>query len=209
MLKGGSTQAVAGRLRGKKRWSGAMRWAAPILGIAVLAGFGVLAYLRQHHQEQAEQAAGIYAEVMDTLRQGQAIQALSHAGRLIEQYSGRPEASLAALATAPAALALQSHKAASNQLHFAVAHARDQGIMADARLQLARLSWNDGQLQAALEVLKDPPKGFEAQFLALRGDVFLAQGRDRAAREAWSQALQYTKDPGLRSEIQEKKAVWP
>jgi predicted negative regulator of RcsB-dependent stress response len=82
-------------------------------------------------------------------------------------------------------------------------------VVADATLQLARLLWNDGQLQDALGLLQDPPKGFEAQFLVLRGDVLLTQGQGQAAREAWDQAMQATKDPGLRVELQQKKAVWP
>lgn len=208
MLNKPAVRAVTARPWWKK-WPVTLRWAGPVLGVVVVIAFGVLAYQRQRHQEQAEQAAGTYAEVMDALRQDQAIQALSHAKRLMEQYPRRPEASLAALATAPAALALQSHDTALAQLRFAVAHGKDRGVVADATLQLARLLWNDGQLQDALGLLQDPPKGFEAQFLVLRGDVLLTQGQGQAAREAWDQAMQVTKDPGLRVELQQKKAVWP
>lgn len=208
MLNKSAVQAVTAR-PWWKRWPVTMRWAGPVFGVVIVIAFGALAYQRQRHQEQAEQAAGTYAEVMDALRQDQAIQALSHAKRLMEQYPRRPEASLAALATAPAALALQGHDAALEQLRFAVAHGKDRGMVADATLQLARLLWNDGRLQDALALLQDPPKGYEAQFFALRGDVLLTQGRGQAARDAWDQAMQATKDPGLRSELQQKKAGWP
>lgn len=208
MLNKGPAQAIAVRPWWRK-WPQAMRWTAPVLGAALVIGFGVLAYQRQHRQEQAQQAAGIYAEVMDALRQDQAIQALSHTKRLMENYAERAEASLAALATAPAALALQGRDAALGQLRFTVGHSKDLGIVADARLQLARLLWDDGHPQAALDILNNPAKGFEAHFFALRGDVLWAQGQGKAARDAWDQAMRHARDPGLRGELQQRQAVWP
>lgn len=208
MLNKGSAQAITMR-PWWGRWPRAMRWLGPVLGVALVIGFAVLAYQRQHRQEQAQQAAGMYAEVMEALRQDQATQALSHTKRLMEHYAKRPEASLAALATAPAALRLQGREAALGQLRFIVEHGKDVGIVAAARLQLARLLWDDGHPQEALEILDDPAQGFEAHFFALRGDVLWTQGQDKAARDAWSQALRFAKDPDVRAALQQRQALWP
>ncbi len=82
-------------------------------------------------------------------------------------------------------------KSARAQYEFALERARDEGMRQMARLRLAALLFEQGDLDAALKLLETPfQPAFAGLAEQLRGDLLVAKGNDDGARAAYRQALQ-------------------
>jgi predicted negative regulator of RcsB-dependent stress response len=73
-------------------------------------------------------------------------------------------------------------------------HAREEGIQHAARLRLARMLIDRGDLDSAtgLATHKDTG-GFAADYAELKGDILLARGDRDAARASYQEAVKETK----------------
>lgn len=156
------------------------------LGLAILFGYR---YWVDYRQTQREAASVLYDQMLDELR-ARKPEAGAAGAKLIDEYSSTPYAGMAALLLARQAYETGDKAGARQRLEWVVANAKDAATQHAARLRLARLLIETGQLPeaAALAETKDIA-GFESEYLELRGDLTVAQGKPEQARAAYRAAL--------------------
>lgn len=165
---------------------------ALILGVVVGLGglFGYRAW-QDHRTAQAETAADLHSAVLVALEQSQHATVVAESARLRSEYAATPYAALATLAEAKALVEDGDSDAARSALSWVVEHAEQKEVAAVARLRLARLLLDQGDLGAAQVQLDALPAGlFQAQVQELRGDLLRDQGQVEAARAAYREALE-------------------
>ncbi|OBU86653.1 YfgM family protein [Chromobacterium subtsugae] len=164
-----------------------------LIGGAVLAvclgTFGFKGY-QWHQKEQSEKAAAAY-EAVDSAVAAKDIAKLKSAAQLLQgEYAGTIYASRSALVLAKAAFDKNDPALATSQLEWAAKNGKDEAIQAIARMRLASLHLDQKQYDAAIsELNQEHPAAFDAQYLELKGDVFVAKGDNAAARDAYKAAL--------------------
>jgi predicted negative regulator of RcsB-dependent stress response len=172
------------------------------LALVVLAAWQGWNY---YQRNQAAQASALYAAVQRAAAANDLKQVRESAGAILEQYPRTTYAALAALVSAKAHFQGGDLKTAHAQLAWVAENARDDALQDIARLRLASVMLDEKTYDDALKQL-DASHGaaFDAQFLALRGDVLVAQGKKDEARSAYKGALDKAdaKDAGLRGSIQ-------
>ncbi|HGM5490509.1 TPA: YfgM family protein [Serratia fonticola] len=97
-----------------------------------------------------------------------------------------------------AALELAKHFAeqgdfakAEQQLVVAQSHAKDENLLAMVNLRLARVQMQEKKLDEALKTLDGVKgEGWMAMMQDVRGDVLLAKGDSKGAREAYSKGIE-------------------
>jgi predicted negative regulator of RcsB-dependent stress response len=158
-----------------------------VIGIIVLAG---LNYWRQYRNQQGEAASILYDSLLADLQQGKRDNALTTAAKLMQESGSTPYAGKAALTVARLHFDSNDLAAARQALEWAVANASETAVQHSARLRLGRLMLDQKETDAVLKLLDvHDTQGFESEYAELRGDVMLARGDQRAAREAYQQAL--------------------
>lgn len=172
-----------------------------VLGLAGI--FGWEAW-QQHRTSSAEQASQIY-EDLRKLTPDKAAQAAELGKKLTDDFAGTPYAAQAALHLASLAAQQSDWDKARQQLEWVVKHGEDAGLQKIARLRLARVLWQQNQLDAALAQLdiKDDDS-FAVLYQELRGDLQFAKGDRAAARTAYEKALQLGPAAPTRDGLQRK-----
>jgi len=157
------------------------------IALLVFAGWN---FWNRYQGSQGAQAAVLYEQLQAAARANDAKAVRDTAGSLLEQYPRSAYASLAALIAAKAAYAANDAKTAKLQLQWAVEHARSDQVKAVARLRLAAVALDENAFDEALRAVDGtPPKGFEALFQSMRGDILVAQKKIPEARAAYQAAL--------------------
>lgn len=157
------------------------------LGLAILFGHR---YWSQYRQEQAEMASAIYDELLANHRQKKFDAVRESSAKLIDEYASTPYAGLAALIVARVNFEMENGEAGREQLKWAMEHATDGGTRQVARLRLARVLADAGEVDAALALLDtNDITGFESEYHELRGDLAALKGNRQEARNAYRQAL--------------------
>jgi predicted negative regulator of RcsB-dependent stress response len=158
-----------------------------------------------YQRNQAAQASGLYDAVQKAAAASDLKQVRESAGAILERYPRTTYAAMAALVSAKAHFQGGDLKSAHAQLAWVVENAKDEGLQDIARLRLASVMLDEKAYDDALKVL-DATHGaaFDAPFLAVRGDVLVAQGKKDEARAAYKAALDKAdvKDAGLSGFIQ-------
>jgi predicted negative regulator of RcsB-dependent stress response len=158
-----------------------------------------------YQRNQTAQASALYDTVQKAARAGDLKQVRESAGAILEQYPRTAYASLAALVSAKAHFQGGDLKTAHAQLAWVTENAKDEGLQDIARLRLASVMLDEKAYDEALKAL-DAKHGaaFDALFLAMKGDVLVAQGKNEAAGAAYKIALEKAeaRDSGLRGSIQ-------
>lgn len=158
-----------------------------------------------YHRNQAAQASALYAAVQKAAGANDLKQVRESAGAILEQYPRTTYAAMAALVSAKAHFQDGDLKTAHAQLAWVVANATDEALQDLARLRLVSVMLDEKAYDDALKLL-DVKHGaaFDAQYLAARGDVLVAQGKAEDARSAYKAALDKTddKDAASRGSIQ-------
>jgi predicted negative regulator of RcsB-dependent stress response len=164
------------------------------IGVAILFGYK---YWTQHQEQQRLEAAGLYAQLLETSRARPPEKAHAAGERLVREFDGTPYAGMAALVLARMATESGDVTAARRHLEWAMANAQQDAVKHAARLRLARLLASGGEDTAALALAatKDTA-GFEAEYAELRGDLLLKLGRREEARTAYREALERARDVG-------------
>ncbi len=110
---------------------------------------------------------------------------------LMENFSSTAYAGRAAVAVAKANMAAKDSKSAEAQLKWAIDHGKESAIQAIAMLQLAGMQLEQKAYDTALKTLEQShDEGFEGLFQDLRGDIYLAQGKQKEAKAAYKAALE-------------------
>jgi predicted negative regulator of RcsB-dependent stress response len=158
-----------------------------------------------YQRNQAAQASALYEAVLKAAGASDLKQVRESAGAILEQYPRTAYAALAGLVSAKAHFQGGDLKTAHAQLAWVAENAKDEGLQDVARLRLVSVMLDEKAYDDALKVL-DAKHGaaFAAQFLAARGDVYVAQGKAEDARGAYKAALDQAeaKNAGLRGSIQ-------
>jgi predicted negative regulator of RcsB-dependent stress response len=171
----------------------------------VLIAFAVWQGWNYYQRSQAAQASGLYDAVQKAAGANDLKLVRETTGAVLEQFPRTTYAAMAALVSAKAHFQGGDLKTAHAQLAWVIENARDEALQDIARLRLASVMLDEKAYDDALKVL-DAKHGaaFDAQFLATRGDVLVAQGKKDEARGAYKAALDKAevKDAGQRSYIQ-------
>lgn len=172
----------------KKWWKDNWLAIATGLGLGLGAVFGWEAY-KYFGDRQATAASQMYDDLLKSLERDDLAGAEAIAAALRERHARSVYASTAELRLAERAVREGRLEEAASRLGQVAVTAKDQGLAHLARLRLARVEVQQGRLDEALARLADPPKGFEALYLELRGDVLLLKGQRAEARQAFESAL--------------------
>ncbi|MCL2344741.1 MAG: tetratricopeptide repeat protein [Desulfobulbus sp.] len=142
-----------------------------------------------YRNQQAAQAAALFAVLEQAVAAGDAQKIKTLAGQLTEQYASTSQAALGALLAARQSFAAGDLKTARMQLAWVAENGRDE--MRDlARFRLANVLLDEKEFDEALKQLASAPApAFAARFQELRGDVLVAQGNKPEARTAYRAAL--------------------
>jgi predicted negative regulator of RcsB-dependent stress response len=178
-----------------------------VLTAVSLALFVVVAWQawNYYQRNQAAQASALYGAVQKAAGANDLKQVRENAGAILEQYPRTTYAAMAALVSAKAHFQGGDLKTAHAQLAWVAENAKDEALQDIARLRLVSVMLDENAYDDALKAL-DAKHGaaFEAQFLAARGDVLVAQGKKEEARGAYKAAQDKAdaKDAGLRGSLQ-------
>lgn len=168
-------------------------WMALAAGLVIGLGgiFGWQGWQR-HQDTQAATASQMYEELKKVLADGHADLAPALVDKLVADYAKTPYAADAQLRVAAQAVKNGDYPAALSRLQWVREHADDKGLRTVAQLRVARVQWQQGELDAALKTLDADGGSFGALFDELRGDIRLAQGDTEAARSAYEKAFKAT-----------------
>jgi predicted negative regulator of RcsB-dependent stress response len=155
---------------------------------ALLAYVGWQAYQYWQNKKAAE-ASNLYQSLL-TMEAGKVAEAKAQATKLMDGYSGTPYAGRAAVLLAKAEFANKDAKAAKSDLQWAVAHAKESAVQAIASLQLAGILLEEKDYEGALKVLDGATDaGYAGLRDEMKGNVYLAQGKQAEAKKAFESAL--------------------
>src|SRR5690348_9645700 len=170
-----------------KEHGGAVALGAMLVAAAVGAWNGWQWYARS----QSAQAAALYDVLQKAARANDLKATREAVGSILEDFPRTAYAPLAALVSAKVQFQAGDLKTAGAQLQWAVDHAKSDEVRAIASLRLASVLLDDKETDAALKVLDaKPPRGFEALYASLRGDILAVQKKRPEARSAYKAALE-------------------
>lgn len=157
------------------------------LGAAAIFGFR---YWMNHQQVQTEQASVIYQQAAIQLNQSQVTEAQTTVSKLTQDYGSTAYAVFGALEMAETAAADGDITAAAEQLNWVIDNADLDSHQELARLRLAQLHLNQGELEQAVALVEQARlSAYDSLFAELKGDIKLAQGDTEAAQSAYQQAM--------------------
>lgn len=125
---------------------------------------------------------------------------------LKKDFEGTSYAALAALRMAAEAYKQGDVNRAREHLQWAKEHPGHDSILHVARVRLARLLVSEDKLDEAENLLKDIKEpAFDAQYSAIRGDLYSKQGKVDEARSAYQLALDSSAFTGKQREYVQMK----
>ncbi len=157
-----------------------------VIGIGGLTGWR---FWVDYQTTQAGEASAEFAEMIDAIGSGQNDTVISRANVLFDDYASTPYADLARLSLAKVYVESDDYAQAAQQLQLLIDQTREQGLEMIARMRLAAVQMQLGQVESALTTLNVAyPVQFAAGFEELKGDIMVQQGDTSAAREAYQKA---------------------
>lgn len=156
----------------------------------VLLGFAAFNGWRWYQRNQAEEAAGVYAELERAIaaRETERVNTLS--ATLTDKYGRTAYGAMAALQAARWYAQAGDSAAARTRLQWVVEHADHPEIVAIARVRLAGVLLDEKNYEDALKVLDGANSALHATEIAdRRGDILFAQNKIDEARDAYRDAL--------------------
>jgi len=164
------------------------------LGLAALFGWD---QWKSGNIQHAEEASGIYEELVGKIQANNQTAADSLLAELLAGYSGSPYIEQARLRLAKLSLDRNNFKAAADYLESIVTESGNDEILHIARIRLARIRLQQEQYDAALAALEqtDADSAFYAQVNDVRGDIYVVMNRTDEALAAYEAALTDTRQP--------------
>jgi predicted negative regulator of RcsB-dependent stress response len=161
------------------------------LTFLALAAFAGVKGWNYYQRGQSEQASALFGKLEEAVRKNDVAQVGSLGAEIIDKYGATAYGPMAALLVARRNYDNGDAAAAATRLQWALDKARDDEIVALARLRLAGIRLDEKKYDEALALLdaKHAP-AFAPLYADLRGDVLAAQGKAAEARAAYKLALE-------------------
>jgi predicted negative regulator of RcsB-dependent stress response len=165
---------------------------AVVIGVVLGLG-GILGWRswQSYQENQAARASAEYEQLVASLNAGARERATQEAKQILAEYADTTYGSLTSLLLARVYAEQQKWAEAAGELRRVMDNGKPQPLRQVARLRLARVLTQQGQLEDALSVLApSPDAAFAAAYHETRGDVLLAKGDLDGARGAYGKALE-------------------
>jgi predicted negative regulator of RcsB-dependent stress response len=160
-----------------------------VVVIVALAGFVGVRGWHAWQGKQSQQAATLYASVIQQLGSNDAKRIGDAAQAVVDKFGSTAYAPRAQLLAAQASIQAGDSAKAKSQLQWVVDHAAADGLQNVARLKLASLLLDEKKYGDALSQLNAKhPQSFDGLYDDLKGDVLLAQGKKQEAHAAYQKA---------------------
>lgn len=172
----------------KKWWSdnGSSVIAGLVIGIGGLAGWR---FYVDYQTNNAAEASAHFNQALSSLEANKTDATLEQANLVLGDYASTPYAELAQLALAKAYVASEKYEEAAQTLQKLIDDSNEEGMQTIARMRLAAVQQQMGQLDQALSTLgAEYPEQFSAAVEELKGDLLAAQGSAEQARAAYQKA---------------------
>ncbi len=176
-------------------------WAANgsiiLLGLAFLVASIAGSRLWNHYQnQQTQQAADLYSVLQQQVEKGGDATKIRDAALLLtEGFTSSGYASRAALISAQASFKAGDLSTAKSMLQWVIDQSEETELKDLARLRLAGVLLDEQQYEQALSLLNTQHgTSFVGLYADLRGDALAAFGKEKEARDAYQQALDYLGD---------------
>ncbi|MBU2862959.1 tetratricopeptide repeat protein [Reinekea forsetii] len=182
----------------KAWWSANANWviASVLVFIFAFAGWNWYQVDQLNHKEEASRLydrllVNVSATEADLDERASMISALK------TDYADLGYAVMAALFEAKDSVEAKEYSAALSSLEFAYDHA-DESLHGVILYRKALVQFGMGELDAALATLDAiTGEGHQALTFELKGDIYLAQGNESAARDAYQSAVDLSSDQGI------------
>ena len=177
----------------------------------VLLAFAAYNGWRWYQRGQAEDAAGVYAELERAMAAKETERVGTLSSTLTDKYGRTAYGSMAALQAARWYAENGDSAGARTRLQWVIEHADGPEVIAIARVRLAGVLLDEKQFDEALKVLEGASTTIHATAIAdRRGDILFAQNKIDEARAAYRDALaKATPEHPLRQIIQLKLDALP
>jgi predicted negative regulator of RcsB-dependent stress response len=184
----------ADRIRQWLRDNGLFVFGGIGLGVAALFGWD---QWQSYETQHAEEASGIYEELVGKIQVNNQGEANALLAELISDYSGSPYIDQARLRLTKLSLDRSAFDVAASYLESIIAESSNDEILHIARIRLARIRLQQEQYDAALAALEraDMGSAFYAQVNDVRGDIYFVMNRIDEALAAYEAALMDTRQP--------------
>jgi predicted negative regulator of RcsB-dependent stress response len=157
--------------------------------VAVLGAYAAWTGYLYWQQKSSQGATGLYDELDKAVSERNVDRVRQAFGDLKAQYAGTTAAEQGALLAAKVQADEGKVDESRAALQWLVDHGKNEGLVAVARLRLAGLQLDAKQFDEALKTLSSKvPDEYAALVADRRGDVFLAQGKNKEAIEAFQAA---------------------
>lgn len=158
--------------------------------IGLIIGFAsifAVRYWMNYQQNQTVQASLVYQQLLTALSDGDLEQAETSTDGLMKEYGSAGYSVFAALQLASET---KDSSKAQTYLQWVMHNAKLPAHQELARLRLARLQADEGNSQAALDLIAAANlSAYQSLFAELEGDIYAQQGDKAAALAAYHRAL--------------------
>lgn len=178
------------KIEGMKAWWDKYGTIITIVLATMVATIGATQVWKYYQQQQAQQAADLYA-LLKQVQSTNDVEKISDAAHLLtEGYPSSGYAPRAALIAAKASVDAGDTQRAKQQLDWVLNHAKEPEIRDLARLRLASILLDEKNYNAALRHLSaEHLDSFSGLYADLKGDVLLASGKTEEARLSYQAAI--------------------
>lgn len=147
-------------------------------------------YWQTYREKTLSHASSVYDEMLNLRAQGNSVDALVQADKLMAHYRNTPYAQMATLLVARDAVLKKNYSEAHKQLNWVIQHGSDASMKEIARLRNARLYIEEKNPQQAIDLLnKIDDKNFIGLIDETKGDAYVSMNNTQAAHQAYQAAL--------------------
>ncbi len=160
-----------------------------IIGIACILGWNGW---KNYQLTQAREASDLFQELLKATEGSNPDSFIKLSERIKTDYPASPYAGYAGFFLAKRHVETGNLEAAREELETVLAESSEPSLKNIARLRLLRILLAEGKCQEALDLINgfdvSGSGNFEASYEELKGDAYVALGREREARSAYKRA---------------------
>jgi len=174
----------------KAWWNENNKWLLGTL-LAIFVTIGGWRGWQYYTHNQAAEAATLYQQFTVQIGSGDAKRVNDAAAAVIDKFPSTGYASRAALQAALVNEQQKDFGSAKKQLQWVVDNASEEGMKDVAHLRLAAVLLDETKFEDALKQLETPHSpSFDGLYADLRGDIYIAMGKNEDARSAYKLAFE-------------------